>query len=85
MDGLLEQLNVLDFVLAVFGAIIVAMWFGRGKSWKGILMGAVMGGFMKPTLFAVLGFVGMATMMDGGVDNTESDQATDEVLKILGK
>ncbi len=85
MDGLLEQLDVLDFVLAVFGAIVVAMWFGHGKSWKGILMGAVMGGFMKPTLFTVLALVGMATMMDGGVDSAKPDQATNEVLKILGK
>jgi hypothetical protein len=85
MDQVLEQLDMLDFVLAVFGAIIVAMWFGRGKSWKGILVGAAMGGFVKPMFFTVLAFVGMATLMDNGDDNAKPGQATEDVMKILGK
>lgn len=55
MDQFLDQLDMLDTVLAVFGALIVAMWFGRGKSLQGILVGAFVGGFIKPAIFMVLG------------------------------
>ena len=62
MDGLLEQLDMLDMVLAVFGAVICAMWFGRGKSLKGLLTGAIVGGIVKPAVFTVLGFAGVAAL-----------------------
>ncbi|MDE2384739.1 MAG: hypothetical protein KGO53_08975 [Alphaproteobacteria bacterium] len=86
VDSLLEQLDMLDFVLAVFGAIILAMWFGRGKSWKGILLGAAMGGFVKPVIFTVLAFGGvMALTSSGDEDSQAPGQATEDVMKIMGK
>ncbi|HLF21163.1 MAG TPA: hypothetical protein VI582_01570 [Aestuariivirga sp.] len=48
---LLEVFDMLDLVLAVFGATIVAMWFGRGKNIWGILSGALVGGLVKPAFF----------------------------------
>ena len=58
---LFDQLDMLDAVLAVFGALIVAMWFGAGKSPMGIVTGAVMGGLVKPLLFGVI--LGGAVML----------------------
>jgi dolichol kinase len=63
MDQFLDQLDMLDTVLAVFGALIVAMWFGRGKSLQGILVGAFVGGFIKPVIFTVLGLGAMGALM----------------------
>ena len=64
MDRLLpvfEAFDMLDIVLAVFGAIVVSMWFGAGKTVWGILSGALMGGLVKPVLLMV--FVGGAFIM----------------------
>jgi hypothetical protein len=47
------SLDMLDLVLAVFGALIVSMWWGRGKSVWGILGGAAMGGLVKPLFFTI--------------------------------
>jgi hypothetical protein len=76
MEDLLNQLDMLDVVLAVFGALIVAMWRGYGKSWKGILAGAFMGGFVKPMVFTALTVVGMAALSGG--DDQASTGPTDE-------
>ena len=53
MDKLVNAFDMLDIVLAVFGALIFSMWRGRGKSLGGLLSGALMGGLVKPT-FAVM-------------------------------
>ena len=84
MDGLLEQLDMLDMVLAVFGAVICAMWFGRGKSLKGLLTGALVGGIVKPAIFMALGFGGLAIMSDSedvGMPK-QTQQQQDETLKF---
>jgi hypothetical protein len=62
MEQFLDQLDMLDTVLAVFGALIFAMWFGRGKSLQGILVGALVGGFIKPAIFMVLGLGAMGVL-----------------------
>jgi len=51
---LLEAFDYLDLVLAVFGATIVAMWFGRGKNVWGLLSGALVGGLVKPAFFVLV-------------------------------
>jgi hypothetical protein len=59
---LLEVFDYLDLVLAVFGAVIVSMWFGRGKNVWGLLSGALVGGLIKPAFFfIVLGGVFLAS------------------------
>ena len=78
MDQFLDQLDMLDTVLAVFGALIVAMWFGRGKSLQGILVGAFVGGFIKPAIFMVLGLgaLGVLTASEdsGAPEQTKAQQ-----------
>ena len=59
---LLEAFDTLDLVLAIFGAIIVSLWFGRGKNIWGLLSGALIGGFVKPAFFfLILGGAFLAT------------------------
>ena len=53
LSQIADSLDTLDLVLAVFGALIVSMWWGKGKNLWGILTGAVMGGLVKPLFFAV--------------------------------
>jgi len=87
MDGLLEQLDMLDMVLAVFGAVVCAMWFGRGKSLKGLLTGALVGGVVKPAIFMLLGFGGLAALSasedSGAPHQTQAQQ--DAVIKFWTK
>ena len=90
MDKFLESLDMLDLVLAVFGALVVSLWYGRGKSLKGLLMGAAMGGFVKPTLFMALGFgamvfVNMPSGDDPGQPQNKSPQEQDQILKFWTK
>lgn len=54
LGPIFDQLDMLDAVLAVFGALIVALWFGAGKSPLGIISGAVMGGLVKPVVFGLI-------------------------------
>jgi len=59
---LIGAFDILDLVLAIFGAIIVSMWFGRGKNVWGLLSGALVGGLIKPVfLLIVLGGAFMAS------------------------
>lgn len=87
MDSFIEQMDMLDIVLAVFGAVICAMWFGRGKSLKGLLTGAIVGGIVKPALFTVLGFAGVAAL--SASEESSMPQQTqaqqDETLKFWTK
>ena len=54
-SSILEAFGMLDIVLAVFGAVIFALWFGRGKTLGGLLSGALAGGLIKPAIFMMLG------------------------------
>lgn len=55
MQSLADAFDMLDILLAVFGAVIVSLWAGRGKKLGGLLMGAVSGGLIKPMLFMAIG------------------------------
>jgi dolichol kinase len=87
MDSFIEQLDMLDIVLAVFFAVIGALWFGRGKSLKGLLTGAVVGGIVKPALFTLFGFVSMAALFANEESSmpqqTQAEQ--DAVIKFWTK
>ena len=87
MDTFLDQLDMLDTVLAVFGALIFAMWFGRGKSLKGILTGALVGGFVKPLLFTVIGLgaVGALTAQDEPQMPQQTQAQQDATIKFWTK
>jgi hypothetical protein len=87
MDQFVDQLDMLDTVLAVFGALICAMWFGRGKSLKGILTGAFIGGFVKPTLFFVLGLgaLGALTASEDAQAPQQTQAQQDATLKFWTK
>ncbi len=87
MDQFLDQLDMLDTVLAVFGALIFAMWFGRGKSLKGILTGAFIGGFVKPTLFFVfgLGALGALTASDDSQMPKQTQTQQDATINFWTK
>lgn len=87
MDQFLAQLDMLDTVLAVFGALIFAMWFGRGKSLRGILTGALVGGLIKPALFMVLGLgaLGGLTASDDSQIPQQSQAQQDATLKFWAK
>ena len=87
MDQFVEQLDMLDTVLAVFGALIFAMWFGRGKSLQGILTGALIGGFIKPAFFMVLGLgaLGALTASEDAQMPQQSQAQQDATLKFWAK
>ena len=90
MDKLLESLDMLDLVLAVFGALMFALWRGRGKNLQSLLMGAAMGGFVKPTLFMALGFGAMVLVnMPSGDDPSQPQNKSikdqDALLKYWTK
>ena len=80
--AILDAFDMLDMVLAVFGAVIFAMWFGRGKSLGGLLSGALVGGLIKPAIVMMLGS-GLLFAAAGGVpelkQTPEQQQKTREV------
>lgn len=78
--SILEAFDMLDIVLAVFGAVICAMWFGRGKSLGGLLTGALVGGLVKPMIALVIGS-GLILAAGGGVP--ELKQTPEQQQKTL--
>jgi dolichol kinase len=81
---LIEALDYLDLVLAVFGAVVVSLWFGRGKNAWGLLSGALVGGLIKPAFyFIVLGgaFLASQDMQDVG----QTPEQQDKILKFWTK
>ena len=54
VSPLIEAFGMLDIVLAVFGAVILGMWFGRGRTLRGLLTGALVGGLIKPLVLTLL-------------------------------
>ncbi len=78
--AILDAFDMLDMVLAVFGAVIFAMWFGRGKSLGGLLSGALVGGLIKPAIVMMLGS-GLLFAAAGGVP--ELKQTPEQQQKTL--
>ena len=73
-----------DIVLAVFGAVVVALWRGRGKSLAGILSGALVGGLVKPLILTlVVGGIFMAATSVPELKQTPEQQ--DKTLKFWSK
>ena len=79
LSRITDSLDMLDLVLAVFGALIVSMWWGRGKKLWGILSGAFIGGLVKPLFFAV--FLGGALIAVS--QQPELKQTPEQVDKTL--
>ena len=79
-SAVLEAFDMLDIALAVFGAVIFAMWFGRGKSLGGLLSGALVGGLIKPAIIMVLGS-GLIFAAAGGMP--EIKQTPEQQRKTL--
>lgn len=71
---------MLDIVLAVFGAVIVSLWCGRGKKLGGLLSGALIGGFAKPAIFLAVGS-GLLFAASGGMP--EIKQTPEQQRKTL--
>jgi hypothetical protein len=80
----LEAFDMLDLMLAVFGAIIVAMWFGRGKGPWGIISGAMMGGLVKPALFLLMAS-GLISALQGSPEIRQTPEQQDATLKFWTK
>ncbi len=76
----LEAFGMLDIVLAVFGALIVSLWWGRGKKLAGLLSGALVGGLAKPAFFVLMGS-GLLFAAQGGVP--ELKQTPEQQEKTL--
>jgi len=81
---LMEAFGMLDIVLAVFGALIVSMWFGRGKKLGGLLWGALAGGLIKPALFLLVGG-GVLIAAQGHPPDRLSPEQQDKLLKYWTK
>ena len=77
---ILEAFDMLDIVLAVFGAVIFALWFGRGKKLGGLLSGAIVGGIIKPAILLFVGS-GLLFAVDGGIP--EIHQTPEQQQKTL--
>lgn len=89
LSSLTTAFDYLDIVLAMVGALLVSLWFGRGKSIWTILSGALVGGLAKPAAMLVLfGGVLVATQQgnDSGSGNTALDSKTkaeqDKIIKF---
>ena len=67
-------------MLAVFGAVIVSLWCGRGKKLGGLLSGALIGGFAKPAFFLLIGS-GLLFAGSGGMP--ELKQTPEQQWKTL--
>ena len=78
--AILEAVDMLDIVLAVFGAVIVSLWCGRGKKLGGLLSGALIGGFAKPAFFLLIGS-GLLFAGSGGMP--EIKQTPEQQRKTL--
>jgi len=80
--SVLEAFDLLDIVLAVFGAVIFSLWFGRGKKLGGLLSGALVGGLAKPTLFLIIGS-GLLFAAQGGLPQIkQTPEQQEKTLKF---
>jgi hypothetical protein len=80
VSQLIDAFDYLDLVLAVFGAVIVSMWFGRGKNIWGILSGALVGGLIKPVFFLIL--LGGAFMASQDMQASQQPVEQDPIVKF---
>ena len=80
LDHVLQAFGMLDIVLAAFGAVIVTLWFGRGKTLAGLLSGALVGGLAKPAIVMLIGS-GLLFAAGGGVP--ELKQTPEQQEKTL--
>lgn len=80
VSQLIDAFDYLDLVLAVFGAVIVSMWFGRGKNIWGILSGALVGGLIKPVCFLIL--VGGAFVASQDMQASQQPVEQDPIVKF---
>jgi hypothetical protein len=87
MDQFAQAFDMLDVVLAVFGALIVSLWFGRGKKVKGLLTGAFFGGVFKTVATLLLG-VSLFDMATAPTPDAATAKAADKeqkaIIKMLG-
>ncbi|MCB1379020.1 MAG: hypothetical protein KDK89_11720 [Alphaproteobacteria bacterium] len=77
---LVDAFGLLDVVLAVFGAIIMSLWFGRGKTLSGLLSGALVGGLIRPAVVVLVGS-GLLFAAQGGLP--EIKQTPEQQEKTL--
>ena len=84
LPAIFEAFDYLDLMLAVFGAIIIAMWYGRGKSAWGILSGALMGGLVKPTIFLIIAS-GVIFSSQGVPELKQTQEQQDATIKFWTK
>jgi hypothetical protein len=78
--AILDAFDMLDMVLAVFGACLFALWSGRGKKLGGLLSGALIGGLVKPAFVLLLGS-GLVLVAQGGLP--EIRQSPEQQQKTL--
>ena len=81
MEGLFDQFDMLELALVVFGSLIVALWFGRGKSLKSKLLG----GLVKPLVFGALLFGGFQLFGGGADEGAQPGVSQEDLMKILGQ
>jgi hypothetical protein len=81
----LEAFDKLDIVLAVFGALVVALWFGRGKTVGGILTGALMGGLVKPALFLLIGGGLLFAVQQPAPELKQTKEQQDQTIKFWSR
>lgn len=84
LQPLIEAFDMLDIVLAVFGAVIVSMWFGRGKGPWALISGAITGGLIKP-MFVVFLAGGAVVAMQGTPEIKQTPEQQDATLKFWSK
>jgi hypothetical protein len=82
-ESFLTAFDMLDVVFAVCGALIVSLWFGRGKKLSGILLGTVTGGLIKPILTVVA--LALAVAATTPEFTAQDSKATDDYVKMLGQ
>lgn len=82
---ILEAFHMLDIVLAVFGAVIFALWRGRGKRVGGLLSGALVGGLIKPAMILLIGS-GLLFAAQGGIPQIkQTPEQQEKTLKFWSK
>lgn len=76
---LIHALDLLDLILAVFGAIVFSLLFGRGRTLGGMLTGALVGGSIKPVVFGLI----LGGLLLGYEQNKINEQTPEEQDKVL--
>jgi|GEM_PF-4801653 len=85
LNQLFDAFDMLDIVLAAFGAVIVSMWFGHGKSLGGLLAGAAMGGLVKPLCIVLLTGGVLIAAQQPPPDLKQTPEQQDKIIKFWTK